>query len=101
MFTIGEERYTSAGNVFKLLGIDGNRLRVQRVRVIGREDRTASVLSNASGRLRARNAQRQACEELEGVEGFARQQRYLETVVALSERKALSRVMYLAELAAV
>jgi SAM-dependent methyltransferase len=70
-------------------------------RLILTEDRTASVVLNASGRLRARNAHRAAIEELEGKVSFARQQRYLEMAVELSERRALSRVMYLAELAAV
>jgi hypothetical protein len=66
-------------------------------RLIGQEDRTASVLVNAGGRLRARIAHQSAVEELEGKEVFARQQRYLETVIELSERRALTRVMYLAE----
>lgn len=70
-------------------------------RLILTEDRTASVVLNASGRLRARSAHRAAFEELEGKDAFARQQRYLEVVVELSERRALSRTMYLAELAAV
>lgn len=69
-------------------------------RLIGQEDRTGSVLRNASGRLRARRAHRPAVEDLEGSEAFARQQRYLETVVELSERGALARVMYFAESAA-
>ena len=49
----------------------------------------------------ARLAHRQAFEEAEGPEGFARQQHYLEALIELSERKALSRVMYSAEVAAV
>jgi hypothetical protein len=65
------------------------------------EDRTVSVVLNAGGRLKARSAHRAAFEKLEGKESFARQQRYLEIVVELSERGALSRTMYLAELAAV
>lgn len=69
-------------------------------RLIGQEDRTASVLENARGRLHAMGAHRAALEDLEGEETFARQQRYLETVVELSERKALARVMYFAELTA-
>jgi hypothetical protein len=40
-------------------------------------------------------------ERSDGKEAFARQQRYVETVVALSERRALSRIMYFAELAKV
>jgi SAM-dependent methyltransferase len=68
-------------------------------RLIDQEDRTGSVVSNASGRLRAMLAHRVDVEAECGKEAFARQQRYLETVVALSERRALSRIMYFAELA--
>lgn len=81
-------------------GFNEGRLEAAGFRLIGQEDRTASVLLNASGRLRAIGAHRSEFEELEGKEAFARQQRYLETVIALYERKALSRVMYFAELAA-
>ena len=72
-------------------------LRVAGFRLIDREDRTASVLLNARGRLRAMDAHRPAIEALEGEEAFAGQQRYLETVVELAERGALARVMYFAE----
>lgn len=67
------------------------------LRVFECEDRTASVLRNAAGRLRARLAHRGELEAVEGAAAFEQQQRYLECVVALSERKALSRLMYLAE----
>jgi len=69
-------------------------------RLIAREDRTASVLRNARGRLEAMGAHRSALLDLDGEEGFLRQQRYLETVMELSERGALTRVMYFAESAA-
>jgi ubiquinone/menaquinone biosynthesis C-methylase UbiE len=69
-------------------------------KLIAQEDRTASVLLKARGRLRAMRAHRTAVEDLEGSEGFAQRQRYLETVVELSERGALARVMYFAESAA-
>ena len=68
-------------------------------RVLHTEDRTASLLNHASGRLAARAARRSELEGLEGAEHCARQQRYLETVVALARRGALSRVMYFAEVA--
>lgn len=61
------------------------------------EDRTASVVQNASGRLRARLAHREELVQVEGVEKFARWQRYLETAARLATSKSLSRVMYLAE----
>ncbi len=66
-------------------------------RVIDRHDRTASLLKTAMGRLTARLGHRQELEQLEGSDSFARQQRYLETLIALSQRGALSRQMYLAE----
>lgn len=67
------------------------------LRLIESEDRTTSVLNAARGRLRALQAHRAELEELTGVAAVAGQQDYLETVADLSERRALSRVMYLVE----
>jgi len=61
------------------------------------EDRTASVLANAEGRLAARVAHRRELEEVEGAATWERERGYLETVIAVSRRGALSRMMYLAE----
>jgi cyclopropane fatty-acyl-phospholipid synthase-like methyltransferase len=61
------------------------------------EDRTHGVLSNARGRLEARLRHQAELEQLEGVEGFARYQGYLQSIVSLSQKGALSRVMYLVE----
>ena len=69
-------------------------------RLLESEDRTASVLTNAGGRLRAIQTHRAELEHVLGAERIERQQDYLETVLALAESDALSRVMYLAELAA-
>jgi len=66
-------------------------------RLIRIEDRTAALLNNASGRLTARQAHRAQLEQVEGPPYFERQLRYLETVIALAERGATSRVSYLAE----
>lgn len=66
-------------------------------RLLETENRTASVLKNATGRLDARLAHRGELEQLEGRHAFERQQRYLETVVELSQRAAMSRMMYLVE----
>ncbi len=63
------------------------------------EDRTASLIRNASGRLSARAGRRDELTALEGSGGFERQQQYLRAVVMLSQRGALARRMYLAELA--
>jgi len=66
-------------------------------RLLERQDRTASLLKNASGRLATRLAHRPELEKLEGIANFERQVRYLETAVTLSQRRGLSRIMYLAE----
>jgi SAM-dependent methyltransferase len=66
-------------------------------RLLERQDRTASLLKNASGRLATRLAHRPELEKLEGTANFERQLRYLETAVTLSQRRGLSRMMYLAE----
>lgn len=63
------------------------------------EDRTRSLLGNAQGRLDARLRYRREFEQLEGADGFARYQAYLQSIIALAERGALSRLMYLAEAA--
>ena len=70
-------------------------------RLLETEDRTPSVVKNASGRLAAMQAHRMELEDISGAADFKNQIAYLETVVELSRRGALSRVMYLAEVAAV
>lgn len=67
------------------------------LRLIDSNDRTGSLLKNAAGRLNARLGHREELEQREGRSSFERQQRYLETVIALSEKGAVSRMMYLAE----
>jgi SAM-dependent methyltransferase len=69
-------------------------------RLIESEDRTACVLRNARGRLAAIEAHRADLERMWSAAGFEKQRGYLETVISLSGRGALSRVMYLAEAAA-
>jgi SAM-dependent methyltransferase len=66
-------------------------------RLIDRQDRTGSVVLIASGRLKALLTHRAEIEAANGHHAFVRQQRYAETVIALSERRALSRIMYFAE----
>jgi SAM-dependent methyltransferase len=66
------------------------------LRLLEIEDRTASVLKNATGRLEGMIAHRAELEALKGAADVDRQQRYLETVIDLSRRGAVSRVMYLA-----
>jgi SAM-dependent methyltransferase len=78
-------------------GFNERMLELAGFRVIDRNDRTASLLKTATGRLAARLGHRQELEQVEGTDYFGRQQRYLETVVALSQRGALSRMSYLVE----
>ena len=54
------------------------------------------MVRNASGRLAAITAHRAELEEIWSAAEFVKQREYLETVVALSKRGALARVMYLA-----
>lgn len=61
------------------------------------EDRTASVLRNAGGRLAALQAHRAALEQASSAADVASQAEYLETVIDLSRRGAISRLMFLAE----
>jgi cyclopropane fatty-acyl-phospholipid synthase-like methyltransferase len=69
-------------------------------RILETEDRTASVLRNAGGRLSAMLSHRQELEALSGATWFDTQRRYLETVVELARKRAISRIMYLTEVQA-
>jgi SAM-dependent methyltransferase len=74
-----------------------NALKTAGPRLLEAEDRTASLLRSARGRRRARDARRLELERLEGLEEFALEQRYLDTVITLAETRSLSRWMYLSE----
>lgn len=76
-------------------GFNERMLQQSGLRLLEQHNRTASLLKNAAGRLASRLAHRQELEALEGAAHFER--RYLETVEALSQRGALSRIMYLSE----
>jgi len=93
-----ERRSANGYTQFVPAGLNEGLLEAAGFRLIGREDRTDSVVLNASGRLKAIHAHRSEIEAADGIDAFARQQRYIETVVALSQRRALSRFMYIAEL---
>jgi SAM-dependent methyltransferase len=86
----GHTQFVAPGFNERLLARSG-------LQVLETENRTASVLTHATGRLAARLAHREALERLEGEAGFERQQQYLETVVEISRRGAVSRHMILAE----
>ena len=60
-------------------------------------DRTPSLLRTAKGRLDARLAHERELKDMEGATNFEREQQYLGVVVELSQRRALSRMIYLAQ----
>ena len=60
------------------------------------EDRTASTLANATGRLRAIGAHRAELIAALTSDAVDAQEAYLTTVIELSERRALSRIAFLA-----
>ena len=66
-----------------------------RVAVI--EDRTASVVTAAKGRLVARHRHRGELERIESASQFDAYQRYLEETAKLASDASLSRIMYLCE----
>lgn len=65
------------------------------LKLLETEDRTASVLKSATGRMSAMQAHRAELVELSGTAAVASQQDYLRTLIDLSTRKAISRVMYM------
>jgi cyclopropane fatty-acyl-phospholipid synthase-like methyltransferase len=87
----GFAQYVASGRNEALLEASGFRL-------IEVQDRTESVVRNGSGRLAAVMAHRSELEELISAKEVERQLDYLEAVIDLARRRALSRMMYLAEL---
>jgi len=67
------------------------------LRVAATEDRTASVVTAAKGRLIARHRHRAELERIEGASQFDIYQRYLQETVKLASDASLSRIMYLCE----
>jgi SAM-dependent methyltransferase len=84
---------------FVAAGWNDATLEAAEFRLLETEDRTASVVRTAGGRLRAMQTLREELEHTFGLERLEREQGYLETVIALAESGSLSRVMYLAEVA--
>ena len=78
-------------------GWNEQRLMDAGLRVLEVEDRTASVVRNASGRLSALRNHRDELQSRSGVASFDTQVEYVSTVADLASRRALSRFMYLAE----
>lgn len=84
---------------FVPLGYNESILEETGFKILSVTNLTEGVIQNASGRMKARANHAKELIEIEGEEKFQEQQSYLEVVVALSERKALSRFAYLAEVA--
>jgi hypothetical protein len=84
---------------FAPVGYNEQTLELAGFRLLERVDLTVSLLKNATGRLAARLSHRTELEGVEGSAAFEQQQRYLETVIGLSQSGAVSRMMYLAEIA--
>lgn len=87
--SIGYFLFTPLGCNERFLGEAGFMLRETR-------DVTEAVASVSSKWRRAREARRDALVKLEGEEGFAGLQRFLDAVCTLSSERRLSRFMYLA-----
>ncbi len=78
-------------------GVNEKLIASQGLRIVETENRTATTLASASGRLAALRAHKAELEPLLGPPDLARQIDYLETVAELARRDALSRIMYLTE----
>ena len=82
---------------FTAPGFNQRMLEQSGFRLLEVEDRTLSTLQVATGRLSAMMAHREELVRAGGSSEFELQRGYLETVIELSRRGAVSRRMYLAE----
>ena len=82
---------------FTAVGLNETLLQAAGFRLIETEDRTTNVLKGAVGRLKALNGHRTEIEQMTSAEDVESQQQYLETVLEVSRRGALSRMMYLSQ----
>ena len=78
-------------------GINEQLLKRAGFQVTGHTDLTDTMIKSAAGRLAARASRRSELETVEGHSTFERQQQYLQTVLTLAQRAALSRIMYVAQ----
>jgi SAM-dependent methyltransferase len=83
--------------VFTASGCNESLLDSAGFRLIETENRTQSVLKNARGRQAALQAHEPALAHALGADHVQSHHDYLEIVIALAQRGAVSRVMYLAE----
>ncbi|MFN8572119.1 MAG: methyltransferase domain-containing protein [Gemmatimonadaceae bacterium] len=82
---------------FVAAGWNEDRLAAAGLRLITTEDRTAGVERVAAGRLSSLRMHRAELAAVLGPAEVEAQEEYLDTVLEVSRRRALSRVMYLAE----
>jgi SAM-dependent methyltransferase len=94
------ERSVHGYTQFAAPGLNETLAKAAGFRMVESENRTRSMLTNARGRLAAMRAHWTELEQVLGVTWVVRQERYLETVVGLSARGAVSRMMYLVEVVA-
>lgn len=78
-------------------GFNESILRSAGFRLLQLQDQSASVVRNARGRLRAVATHRRDLSRMLGEESVQRQERFLDNVIDLTERRVLTRIMYLAE----
>ncbi|MBI3676352.1 MAG: methyltransferase domain-containing protein [Proteobacteria bacterium] len=90
-------RASTAPLQFVAPGFNERALESAAFRVIACRDSTENVLAVAKGRLSARALCGDEFKAGEGETEFCKQELYLKTVAALSERRALSRISYLVE----
>jgi SAM-dependent methyltransferase len=81
---------------FSAPGSNETLLNTAGLRLIETQDRSAAVLRNAGGRLRAMQTHRAELERIVGAARLEQESAYLEIAIALAQRGALSRLMYLA-----
>lgn len=111
----GQFLFTDAGLVTGLISADQFRVRADRgfaqfvvpglnehalteagFEVLDVIDRTPGLVATAGGRLRARSSHKSELKDIEGQADFEREQEFLEVVIDLAQRRALSRMLYLA-----
>jgi SAM-dependent methyltransferase len=90
-------RSVHGASYFVPAGWNDRLLREAGLHLIDTEDRTEHVLTNAGGRLTAMLAHRDELERQSGAGELARYLSYLETVLAVSRTRVLSRLMYVVE----
>lgn len=91
-----QSRSVHGTNHFVPPGVNEKIIAAADLQLVESENRTRTLVASASGRLAALLAHRAEFEKLMSADSLASQLTYLETVVELARRGALSRMMYLA-----